>query len=273
MSKKLYIVPTPIGNLTDMTIRAIEVLKSVQLVLVEDTRVSKTLLNHFQIETPIEVYHEHNKEEKLPEVLEKLKKKDIAIITDAGTPGISDPGFLLVRAAIDAGIDIIPLPGPTAFVPALVASGLPTDTFTFLGFLGKKSSARKKTLENWKDVQSTLLLYESPYRVIETLEDLRSVLGDRKACVCREISKKYESFYRGTFSELLELFNDQTIAGEVVIVVTGADKQSMVWDSPKVIQALKQEMNSGQSLSKAAKAVAKQSGWKKSEVYELGLKK
>ena len=271
MSGKLYLVPTPIGNLKDITFRAVEVLKSTGLILAEDTRISRKLLSHYEISTQMEPYHEHNKDEQLLKVLNKLQQTNIALISDAGSPGISDPGYELVNACIKQDIEVVALPGATAFVPALTASGLATDNFVFLGFLGKKTSQREKVLTEWSTVKATLIFYESPYRVAETLRDIQNVLGDRKACVAREISKKFESYYRGSVSQIKEYLEHHQLAGEVVILVEGVSKDQEVWDEAKVKQALQHELDQGQSMSFAAKTVAKISGWKKSVIYELGL--
>jgi len=273
MNGKLYLVPTPIGNLSDMTFRAVDVLKKVNLILAEDTRVSKKLLNHFEIETRMEAFHEHNQSEKLPKVIALLKKTDLALISDAGSPGISDPGYELVKACITTGIEVVPLPGPTAFVPALTASGLPSNAFTFLGFLPKKKAAREQILSEYSKSRMTLIFYESPYRILETLEELLTILGNRNICIAREISKKFESFYYLNLEDALSSLRDERVAGEIVLVVGGVEKDSEIWDTDKVKQALQKEVETGQSLSSAAKSVASMSGWKKSVIYEMGLEK
>tara|TARA_X000000950_G_scaffold163291_1_gene199619 strand:+ start:2984 stop:3673 length:690 start_codon:yes stop_codon:yes gene_type:complete len=217
---KLYVVPTPIGNLDDITIRAIETLKKSDLILSEDTRRAKKLLNHYKIFTKIKSYHLNNEHKKVDEYVElMLQDKIISLITDAGTPCISDPGFLLIRKAIKKGIQITCLPGPTALIPALVLSGLPSDAFIFEGFLPRKKG-RKIKLKKISKNTITTIIYESPYRIIKTLSDLLEFLGgDREVSISREISKIYEETYRGTVSDALAHFSDKKIKGEFVICI------------------------------------------------------
>ena len=217
---KLYIVPTPIGNLDDITIRAVETLKNSDLILSEDTRHAKKLLSHYKISTKVKSYHLNNEHKKVDEYVElMLQDKTISLITDAGTPCISDPGFLLVREAIKKGIQITCLPGPTALIPAIVLSGLPSEAFIFEGFLPKKKG-RKTKLKEISNNTMTTIIYESPYRIIKTLSDLLEFLGsDRKVSVSREISKIYEETFRGTVSDALVHFSDKKIKGEFVICI------------------------------------------------------
>ena len=217
---KLFVVPTPIGNLDDITIRAIETLKKSDLILSEDTRHAKKLLNHYKIFTKIKSYHLNNEHKKVDEYVElMLQDKIISLITDAGTPCISDPGFLLIRKAIKKGIQITCLPGPTALIPALVVSGLPSDAFIFEGFLPRKKGRKIKLKEISKNTITTII-YESPYRIIKTLSDLLEFLGgDREVSISREISKIYEETYRGTVSDALAHFSDKKIKGEFVICI------------------------------------------------------
>ena len=217
---KLYIVPTPIGNLDDITIRAIETLKNSDLILSEDTRHAKKLLSHYKISTKVKSYHLNNEHKKVDEYIElMLHDKIISLITDAGTPCISDPGFLLVREAIKKGIQITCLPGPTALIPALVLSGLPSDAFIFEGFLPRKKG-RKTKLKEISHNSITTVIYESPYRIIKTLSDLLEFLGsDRKVSVSREISKIYEETFRGSVSDAIVHFSDKKIKGEFVICI------------------------------------------------------
>lgn len=220
----LYLVPTPIGNLEDMTYRAVNVLKSVNLILAEDTRTSRPLLNHFDIHTPLQAHHLFNEHQSVESIVRRLKVgEDIALITDAGTPGISDPGFLLVRECVKNEIELTVLPGATAFVPALVASGLPCDRFAFEGFLPHKKGRQSK-LDALKQEQRTMIFYESPHRIAKTLEQFCEVFGkERQASVSREISKKFEENLRGPLEELASHFNDKTPKGEFVIIVEGCD--------------------------------------------------
>ncbi|MCB0602465.1 MAG: 16S rRNA (cytidine(1402)-2'-O)-methyltransferase [Saprospiraceae bacterium] len=216
----LYIVPTPIGNLGDMTSRSIEVLRQVELILAEDTRTSKVLLDHFGIQTTIRAFHQHNEHQVLSGLLDLLHSgSDLALISDAGTPGISDPGFLLVRACREAGVEVTVLPGATAFVPALVASGLPCDRFHFEGFLPHKKGRQSRL--QWLAVYPyTIILYESPHRLIKCLEQIKTFLSDRKICVAREISKMHEDIRTGTVDELLAHYREQSkVRGEVVLIV------------------------------------------------------
>jgi 16S rRNA (cytidine1402-2'-O)-methyltransferase len=220
----LYLVPTPIGNLKDITLRALEVLQAVDAVIAEDTRKSGLLLKHFNIDKKFIPFHQHNEHKVLQSICEKLATGiDMALITDAGTPGISDPGFLLVRACVQAGIEVCSLPGATAFVPALVNSGIPCDRFCFEGFLPVKKG-RQTRLESLKGEQRTMVFYESPHRLIKTLTQFKEVFGElRQASVSREITKMYEENRRGTLDELITYFNTQNIRGEMVIVVEGAE--------------------------------------------------
>jgi 16S rRNA (cytidine1402-2'-O)-methyltransferase len=218
----LYLVPTPIGNLQDITLRALEVLKKVDLILAEDTRTSSKLLNHYGIQKPLTPFHQHNEHQVLQHIITQLENgKMMALITDAGTPGISDPGFLLVRECISAGIKVECLPGATAFVPALVNSGLPSDRFCFEGFLPLKKG-RHSLLTELADEERTLILYESPVRLLKTLNDLVKYFGhDRRCCVSRELTKVYEENIRGTLQEVLHHFSEKTVKGEIVIILAG----------------------------------------------------
>ena len=225
MSGRLYLVPTPIGNLKDMTFRAVEVLKDVDLILAEDTRTSSVLLKHYGIQKPLKAFHKFNEHKMLPWVTDQLRAGlRVAYISDAGTPGISDPGFLLVREAIRQGIPLEVLPGPTALIPALVGSGLPAERFVFEGFLPVKKGRRTR-LEKLAGEERTIVLYESPHRLVKTLRQLAEFLGDeRRAAVAREISKKFEEFRRDTLAGLAAYYEVHPPKGEIVIVVQGAGK-------------------------------------------------
>jgi 16S rRNA (cytidine1402-2'-O)-methyltransferase len=222
---KLYIVPTPVGNLEDMTLRAIRVLKEVNLILAEDTRKTGMLLKHYNIDNRMQSHHQHNEHKTAEMIAQRINGgESIALVTDAGTPGISDPGFLLIRTCIGEGIDVECLPGATAFVPALVSSGLPCDRFYFEGFLPHKKG-RNTRLKYLARMDQTIVLYESPFRLAKTLGQLAEALGnDRKACVSREISKLFEEHKRGTLKELFEYYTKTTPKGEIVITVEGAAK-------------------------------------------------
>lgn len=220
----LYLVPTPIGNLRDLTLRALDVLQSVHKVICEDTRHTGMLLKHYDIQQTLLSFHEHSGPEKIQELLGYLKKgESLALVSDAGTPSISDPGYKLVREAIRTGIQVIALPGATAAVTALVVSGLPTDAYSFFGFVPPKTVGRKKFLEKLQEREETLIFYESPHRLLRSLEDMKAVYGDREAAVIREISKKFEESVRGRLSEVLQKFSQKEILGEFVIVVAGKD--------------------------------------------------
>ena len=222
---KLYLVPTPVGNLADMTYRAVTVLREVDLILAEDTRTSRTLLQHYQINTPMQSNHKYNEHQKLGQIIDRLHAgENIAVITDAGTPGISDPGFLVVRECVKEGIEVETLPGATAFVPALVNSGLPCDRFVFEGFLPQKKGRQTK-LNSLTDCKYTMVFYESPFRLVKTLEQLAEVLGaDRRAAVCREITKLHEETQRGTLAELAQHYTEKGVKGEIVIIVAGLEE-------------------------------------------------
>ena len=222
---KLFIVPTPIGNLEDMTFRSLRVLKEVSLVLAEDTRTSGFLLKHYQITTPLQSHHKFNEHKTVEQIAERIESgESVALISDAGTPGISDPGFLLVRTCVEKGIEVECLPGATAFIPALVASGLPCDRFLFEGFLPQKKG-RNKRIEALKIEERTLVFYESPFRLVKLLTQLAEIFcSDRKASVSRELTKLHEETVRGTLTELAEYFDKKGVKGEIVVIVEGARK-------------------------------------------------
>ncbi len=266
----LYLVSTPIGNLGDITIRAISVLARADVVLCEDTRHSRTLLAHFAISTPTRPYHEHNAARERPRVLRELEAgARVALISDAGTPLVSDPGWKLVRAALDAGHRVEALPGASAALAALTVGGLPTDAFLFAGFLPPKSAARRTRITELKDVPATLVVYEAPSRVAETLADFAAVLGERPAAIARELTKLHEEVRRGSLAELAAAA-EAGIKGEVVILV-GPPQKGQVTDadiSARLATALKE-----MSLRDASRMVAEALGVPKSRVYELGLRR
>lgn len=267
---KLYICPTPIGNLEDITIRVLETLKSVDLIAAEDTRHTLKLLNHFEIKKPKTSYHEHNIREKGPKLIEMLLEgKNIAVVSDAGMPGISDPGEDIIRLAIDAGIEVIGLPGPSAALLALVISGLTTDKFAFEGFLPSKSNERKRALEAIKTEERTIIFYESPHRILESLEDMLLILGDRNASLSRELTKKFEETIRGTLKNIVETASKRQLKGEMVLVVQGATKEALEYDIVSMLEGLIEE---GYSSKEAVKLVAERSGKPKNKVYAESLK-
>jgi 16S rRNA (cytidine1402-2'-O)-methyltransferase len=222
MKPHLYIVPTPIGNLADITLRALEVLKSVDLILAEDTRTSGFLLKHYSITKPLQSFHNFNEHKILTSLVQRLEKGEtMALVSDAGTPGISDPGFLIIRACLQAGLKVECLPGATAFVPALVKSGLPSDRFVFEGFLPHKKG-RQTLLKQLAEEERTMIFYESPYRLVKTLEQFGEYLGlDRRVSVSRELTKMFEETFTGTIEEVLHHFQSKEVKGEIVIVVAG----------------------------------------------------
>lgn len=222
---KLYLVATPIGNMGDITQRALEILQQVDLVACEDTRHSGLLLKRLGLKKKLISYHDFNEASRAEQLLHRIRQgESIAVITDAGSPGISDPAYRIVRAAIGDDVEIVPLPGACAIIPALTASGLPTDRFFFEGFLPHKSVARQKRLERLKELEHTLIFYESPHRVGRALTDMLQVLGDRQACLAREISKRYEQFVRGSLSELVDATAEKSVKGEIVLIVGGKAK-------------------------------------------------
>ena len=266
----LYLVATPIGNLEDMSPRAVRILKEASLIAAEDTRHTGKLLKHFGIETPLTSYFEHNKINKLDYILENLSTGDVALVSDAGTPAINDPGYELVRAALASGFDVVPVPGPSAPLAALTVSGLPTDSFLYLGYLPHKTSERHKFVGQVANLPYTLIFLESPYRVVESLEDLLSVLGDRKICVAREMTKMFEEYWRGTLSGAVEYFKSQPARGEFTLVVAGRRKEeSGQWTEEELLEAIRNELTEGKSAKDISAELAEQSGWNKKKIYTL----
>lgn len=271
----LYLVPTPIGNLGDMTPRAIEVLGEVDLIAAEDTRNTQKLLNHFNISTKQISFHEHNTQERIPKLVEKLKTGiNIAQVSDAGMPSISDPGHELVEACIKEDIPVVPLPGANAGITALIASGLIPQPFYFYGFLPRKNSEQKQELMNLKGHTSTIIFYEAPHRLKKTLKNMSEVLGNRKVVLCRELTKKFEEFIRGNLEEVMEWANTSEIRGEFVIILDGNHdeqaEESKVTTDLSIEEQVK-ELIEDRNLkpNQAIKEVAKENGLKKQEVYNL----
>jgi 16S rRNA (cytidine1402-2'-O)-methyltransferase len=266
----LYIAATPIGNLGDITLRVLETLKAADVILCEDTRVTAKLLNHYGIDTPKFAYHDHNADRVLPQIIERLERREIVVqVTDAGTPLISDPGYRLVQAAREKGILVTALPGPSAVVTALSIAGLPVDRFLFLGFLPPKSAARRRMLGGYASVDATLVVYESPRRVAESIADMAVVLGARPAAVCRELTKMFEEVKRGSLTELAEFYaKAEAPRGEVVIVV--GPPADVVADAEKVRQMLVEAL-ADMSVREAADAVAEATGWPRRDIYRMAL--
>ena len=267
---RLYIVATPVGNLEDITLRALRILREVDIIAAEDTRHSLKLLNNYAITKPLISYWSEREQVKAEELLDRLKTGlSIALISDAGTPGISDPGSVLIKRAIEEKIDIIPIPGPSAHIAALSVSGLPTDEFTFLGFLPSKSGQRQKRLQELKYESRTLIFYEAPHRLLQSLADIKTILGDRKVALAKEISKIHEEIFRGTLSEVFTVLQTRLIAGEYVIVVEGFHKQELGVDEAlfEVLALIKK----GLGRKEAVRTVAEMYGISKKELYDKSL--
>jgi 16S rRNA (cytidine1402-2'-O)-methyltransferase len=256
-----------------MTLRALRVLREVKLIAAEDTRTSRVLLQHFKISTPMTSYHEHNKLTKLDSIFDALTGGDVALISDAGTPGISDPGYELIQAALAAGIHVEVLPGACAAITALVASGLPTETFVFLGFPPRKANDLRAFFQAWANDPRTHILYESPYRLVDTLRAAKAVLGaDRAACVGRELTKLHEEYTRAPLGEVLTYYESYSPRGEVVLVIGGAPQpQVQPWDEARVRASLRARLTAGERLKDASKVLAAEAGWDRKVVYALGL--
>jgi 16S rRNA (cytidine1402-2'-O)-methyltransferase len=265
----LYLVATPIGNLEDITTRALRVLREVALIAAEDTRHTGKLLKHFKIDTPLTSYFEHNKLSKLDKILAQLAEGDVALVSDAGTPALNDPGFELVRAALEAGHQVSPVPGPSAPVAALVASGLPTDRFLYLGYLGRKAAERRRQIAEVAALPYTLIFLETPHRLVAALADLRTELGDRQLAVARELTKLHEEIYRGKISEAAAHFEVSPPKGEITLVIAGAPLEAQQWDPERVRESLKAGLARGGSVSSLAREISAQSGWKRRAVYQL----
>lgn len=273
----LYICPTPIGNLEDITIRVLNILKSVDLIAAEDTRHTLKLLNHYDIKKPLTSYHEHNIKQKGKFLIDKLLKgENVALVSDAGMPGISDPGEDLIKLAIENGIDIVGLPGPSASLLALVVSGLSTRRFVFEGFLSSNKKERRERLNKIKMEGRTIIFYESPHRLISSLKDMKEILGDRKIAVVRELTKKYEEIFRGTINEAIDKFQKDGIKGEFVLVVEGSqiEDDEFVdnwWADMTVKEHILFYINKGFNKKDAIKIVAKERNMPKREVYKESL--
>ncbi len=267
----LYLVATPIGNLDDVTLRAIRVLKQADLIACEDTRQTQKLLNHYGIETPTISYHEHNEAARAAELVEKLTAGTrIAVVSDAGMPGISDPGFRLVSLAIERGVPVVPIPGPAAFASAVVASGLPTESFSFRGFLSPKRGARRRELEQVRDSAQTEIFYEAPHRILPAMEDLVAVLGPtRRVVIARELTKIHEEFIRGTAAEVLETVKNRgEIKGEIVLLIGPAAEGETLAPQSSIKDRVEQLMHEEKLDEKSAlKKVAKERGISKSAAY------
>ena len=275
---KIYLVPTPIGNLGDITLRALEVLKSVDLIAAEDTRQSLKLLNHFNIKKSLISYHKHNEQGKSEELIDRVRNgENIAVISDAGTPGISDPGGIVLKKCIENGIDVEVLPGATAFTTAIIYSGLDTSAFIFRGFLPRENKEKKEFVESLKDRRETIIFYESPYRVIDTLTFLKENFGNRNIAICRELTKLHEEIYRGSLEEAICYFNDNIPKGEFVLVLQGKSLEEIrnenvaKWEDMSIKDHIIYFINQGMSKKDAIKQVSKDRDLPKSEVYKHSI--
>lgn len=278
MVGKLYLVPTPIGNLKDITLRALEVLQNVDIIAAEDTRQSLKLLNHFNIRKTLISYHQHNEQGKSESIIDNLKEgKSVAIITDAGTPGISDPGSVIVSKCIEQNIELEVLPGATAITTALVYSGLDTTKFIFRGFLPRENKERKPIIDDLINRTETLIFYEAPHRLLNTLEFLYENLGNRKISMCRELTKLYEQIIRLSLQEAVQYYKDNSPRGEYVLVVEGKSQQEIdkeeksKWEALTIEDHIQKHMDDGLTKKDAIKSVAKDRGIPKSEIYKYSL--
>ncbi|MBQ5588109.1 MAG: 16S rRNA (cytidine(1402)-2'-O)-methyltransferase [Selenomonadales bacterium] len=276
MTGTLYLCATPIGNLEDMTFRAVRILQEVDVVAAEDTRHTRKLLTHFDIHTPLVSYHEHNKLGRGPELIERLLAgESIACVSDAGMPGISDPGSHLAMLAIEAGITVTPVPGANAGLSALIASGLDTTEFHFIGFLSKQKKNRLETLARIKPIQGTLIFYESPHRLKDTLGELLDVLGDRRIVAARELTKKFEEFRRGTITELIAYYKEEAPRGEFTLIVNGAGEEEARVEEETIDMTVEEELilliENGTEKKEAIRQVARRRNMPKREVYQIAL--
>ena len=265
----LYVVATPIGNLEDISLRALRILKEVKIIAAEDTRKTSRLLNHYQIATPMTSYYEHNKLVKLNRMLDYLERGDMALVSEAGMPGISDPGYELIVAAIEQGIAVVPVPGASAVTTALAISGLATDRFMFLGFLPNKSAARRRVLESAVAEKGTLIILEAPHRIQDSLQDILAVLGDRRLAACRELTKIHEEVFRGKVSEALEHFSEPK--GEFTLVIEGNKAESPKELTADISKKLHDLRRSGMSAKEAIAGLVAETGLSKRELYRAWL--
>ncbi len=263
----LYIVGTPIGNLEDMSLRAIRTLKEASLIASEDTRTTRRLLAHFDIHTPLTSYFEHSRSGKLDYLLNKLESMDIALVSEAGMPAISDPGYELVVAAQTRGIKVIPIPGPSAAITALAVSGLPTDSFHYLGFLPRKASERQKMLTSVREERATLIAYEAPHRLNPALHDIITILGNRKIAACRELTKLHEEIFRGTAEEAMAHFTEPR--GEFTLVISGYEPGENQLSSEDIVNRLREMKSAGKSAREAIPWLADETGRPKKELYQI----
>ncbi len=265
----LYLVATPIGNLEDITLRALKVLRSVGLIAAEDTRTTRGLLTHYDIHTPLTSNHNLNERSKIDDLLRQVQEKDIAIVSDAGTPLINDPGFPLVQAALEAGIKVIPIPGPSSPITALTVSGLPADQFVYLGYIPRKNTERRDFFEKVSSLEYSLICLETPHRIRESLRVIQEVLGDRQMAVCRELTKLYEEVLRCRVSEAINHFANTEPIGEFTLVIAGAPTFDSIWTESRLIDAIRQGISEQKKSTLMARELAQSSGWNRKQIYEL----
>lgn len=266
----LYLVATPIGNLEDLSPRALRTLREARLIAAEDTRHTRHLLTHFDIHTPLTSYYEHNKLSKLDAILAALADGDVALVSDAGTPAINDPGYELVRAALGAGHTVSPIPGPSAPVAAVAASGLPTETFLYMGYLPRKASERREMLAGVSALPHTLIFLETPHRLLDALDDLLAVLGDRQMAAARELTKLHEEIYRAAISQVKTHFSENEPRGEFTLVIAGqvaVDEE--LWSQERLLLSIEKSIKNNQPAKELAAELAKQSGWPRREIYNI----
>lgn len=264
----LYLIATPIGNLEDITHRGLRLLAEVALIAAEDTRQTKKLLTHYGIHTRVISYHEHSRAPRIEKILSALAEGDVALVSDAGTPGLNDPGYDLVRAALAAGHEVRPVPGPSAPIAALVASGLPTDAFLYLGYLPRKSSERRRKLAEVARLPYTLIFLETPHRLLDSLIDLRAILGERSVAVARELTKIHEEIYRGNLSNAWDHFQKGELRGEITLVIEGAQQLDARWSEAYLMDVLQSATSKKESPTSLAARLAQESGWSRREIYQ-----
>lgn len=265
----LYLVATPIGNLDDISKRALDTLRQVSWIAAEDTRQTKKLISHYDIQTPLVSFHEHSKKSRLNQLLARLEEGDLALVSDAGTPLLNDPGYELVRAVLEAGHTVSPIPGPNAAIAALVASGLPANNFLYMGYLPRKTSERFGLLSEVADLPFTLIFLETPHRLLAGLMDIKEELGDRKLAVARELTKLHEEIFRGTISQAINHYKESPPKGEITLVLAGKPRSREVWSEERLIAAMREGTITDTPPAELAGQLAAKSGWPRREIYKL----
>lgn len=265
----LYLVATPIGNLADISQRALRILGQVELIAAEDTRQTGKLLKHYDIQTPLISFHEHSKRSKLQRLLDHLDQGDLALVSDAGTPVLNDPGYVLVRQALAAGHEVSPIPGPSAPISALIASGLPAENFLYLGYLPRRSSDRRRAVREVAALPYTLIFFETPHRLLKSLQDLQEEIGDREIAVAREISKLHEEFFRGRISTALAHYTANPPRGEITLVLAGSPPEETTWSEEQLREAIKDRQSENLPPAQIASQLSNESNWPRREIYQL----